>query len=156
MPKARPGGPTLSEIAVVAGVSHAQARSAVGRGVLTATDLTWGDALLLRVHFIVVSTRFPGELSHQPALGAEARARLAVTLLRDGVESSDIPVDGRLVITRQDVRLLKTLSYVFTYLEGELSGLEAAQVLPVGHWWNDICWRMKTEIREHDVTTSSS
>lgn len=147
-------GPTLNEIVLVAGASRTQARNATTSGVLHATELTWVDALLLRVHSVVASSRYPGEFDQRSRTAPEARARLASAVVREAAETADLSVATQLVVTRQDVQLLRSMGGVHAYLDGKLFGLEPAQVLPIGHWWSDMQWRMSPDVRTPEGTSA--
>lgn len=156
MPKAAVRSPTINEIALVAGTAAYRARNAVISGVLPRSELTWVDALVLRVHATAASLRLPGEFHrHRPVHVAEARARLAASVTRKALSSSGVPLRAQLIVTRRGVKLVENLAYAFTYLDEELSGLEPAQVLPVGQWWYDMQWRMEPELVSEWESNSS-
>lgn len=136
--------PSLTEVAVVAGTTRATARKAMEMGAMREGDLTWIDALALRVYATVSSMRFPGEPLHRVPAVALGRAILGAATVRQEADGDRMPVAAQLVVTRDLVRLLPDLANVFLYLDRDLSGSETAQVLPAGRWWYDMRWRMGT------------
>lgn len=101
--------------------------------------------------------RFPGEpLQQRVPAGAQGRGILGAETVRQEAELDRMPGAAQLVVTRDGVRLLPDLANVFLYLEQDLSGFEAAQILPVGRWWYDVRWRMGTRpIGEFDSPSAS-
>lgn len=136
--------PSVSELAVVAGTTRAIAKTAISVGAVLADAPTWIEALTLRIYATVGSGKFPGEsLSRAPDV-AQRRAVIAAASVRQAAELDEMEVGAQLVVTRDEVRLLPDLTAVYLYLDQELSGVEAAQVLPAGRWWYDMRWRMGT------------
>ena len=151
-----PPSPSLTELAVVAGTTRATVRTAISAGAVLADYLTWVDALALRVYATVSSIRFPGEaLNGVPAV-AQGRAVTGAARVRRVAELDQMEVGSQLVVTRDEIRLLPDLTAVYLYLDQELGGIEAAQILPAGRWWYDMRWRMAaTRARAlNDVATT--
>lgn len=146
--------PSLTEVAVVAGATRATARQAIESGVIQGDDLSWIDALVLRVYATVRSMRFPGEALHGVPAVALGRAILGAATARQEAEEDQMPGAAQLVVTRDGVHLFTDLAGAYVYLERDLAGSESAQILPVGRWWYDMRWRMGS--RSDSPSTSPS
>lgn len=135
---------SLREVAMVSGLTRAQARAAVEHRLVDPDSLDWVDALALRVAVPVRSLVLAGESAGGNVRRTlMPRVRQAVNLTREAAVRDEMDRDTLLLVGR-DAAVLRSGVGGFgeavhaVYADGVLLAL------PVGQWWNDLRWRSGT------------
>ena len=134
---------SVREIAVVAGLTRSQARSAVADGLIIPSALTWIDVLALRVWLPVQSMMLAGESQPRNVVKPlKARTREAVRVARDAASRDCLGRDAVLIVCRASATVHVSLGVAASkegpgiYSEGMLLAL------PIGQWWSELRWRI--------------
>lgn len=140
--------PTLSDLAVVAGVSRSAARAAAQAGLVNEAALTWLDALLLRVYLSAGSWTLPGERFDPHAKPrASHRVGEALQTTRDAVANGHVWTESVLVVGRRDARLHPHWADAVVQNNVDTVAADPVFVLPLGRWWAELAWRTPPSTR---------
>lgn len=129
-------------MAVVAGVTLSQARSAVADELVDPAELSWVDALALRVALPVQTMLLSGESDPRNVTKlVSTRTSEAVRLTRDAAAADCLGRDAVLVVGRTSAAVHPSLADA-TSRSGSMMYADGVMLaLPVGQWWSEFRWR---------------